>query len=134
MKELTKLYDTDKNVSMKNKKQNSTNSINEFQINHSCGIAYTLSLIGGRWKINILSYLLKENKLRYNEILKLLPGISERMLISKLKELQSDNLVNRIVHQQVPPKVEYELTDLGKSLNEIILLMDNWGEDRLEKK
>lgn len=119
---------------MKNKKQNSTNSINEFQINHSCGIAYTLSLIGGRWKINILSYLLKENKLRYNEILKLLPGISERMLISKLKELQSDNLVNRIVHQQVPPKVEYELTDLGKSLNEIILLMDNWGEDRLEKK
>lgn len=117
---------------MENRKLNSTNSINELQINNSCGIAYTLSLIGGRWKINILSYLLQKNKLRYSEILKLLPGISERMLISKLKELQNDNLVNRIVHQQVPPKVEYELTDLGKSLKDVISLMDIWGEDKLK--
>lgn len=117
---------------MKNRKESSTNSINEAYWNKNCGIAHTLSLIGGRWKINILSYLLKENKLRYNELRKRLVGISERMLISKLKELEKDGLVNRIVHQQVPPKVEYELTDLGTSLEEILHLMDKWGETNLD--
>src|SRR5690606_10237213 len=86
---------------------------------------------GGRWKINILSYLLNEDKLRYNELRKRLVGISERMLIAKLKELEKDGLVNRIVYQQVPPKVEYELTELGTSLQEILYLMDKWGETNL---
>ncbi|MEI3789268.1 MULTISPECIES: winged helix-turn-helix transcriptional regulator [unclassified Chryseobacterium] len=117
---------------MNKRKINSTNHINEVQINENCGIAYTLSLIGGRWKINILSYLLNENRLRYNELLKRLSGISERMLIAKLKELENDNLINRIVYQQVPPKVEYELTDLGKSLSDIMKLMDSWGEKQLK--
>jgi len=53
------------------------------------------------------------------------------MLISKLKELENDGLINRIVHQQVPPKVEYELTELGLSLKQILDLMDKWGEDNL---
>ncbi len=111
------------------RKKNSTNSINENFLNETCGIAYTLSLIGGRWKINILSYLINEHKLRYSELRSRLTGISERMLISKLKELESDGLVNRIVHPQVPPKVEYELTTLGKSFEEILKLMANWGEE-----
>ncbi|GEN71456.1 transcriptional regulator [Chryseobacterium lathyri] len=126
------MYGTNKKVCMNKRKINSTNHINEVQINENCGIAYTLSLIGGRWKINILSYLLNENRLRYNELLKRLPGISERMLIAKLKELENDNLINRIVYQQVPPKVEYELTDLGKSLSDIMKLMDSWGEKQLK--
>ncbi|MGF7027902.1 DNA-binding HxlR family transcriptional regulator [Sphingobacterium sp. HSC-15S19] len=62
---------------------------------------------------------------------KKLVGISERMLIAKLKELEQDNLITRIVYQQVPPKVEYELTALGRSLEEILTLMDKWGEDNL---
>ncbi|MBF7093037.1 helix-turn-helix transcriptional regulator [Flavobacterium sp. ALJ2] len=111
------------------RKENSTNSINENFLNETCGIAYTLSLIGGRWKINILSYLINEHKLRYSELRSKLTGISERMLISKLKELESDGLVNRIVHPQVPPKVEYELTTLGKSFEKILKLMANWGEE-----
>jgi len=127
------LYDTDKKVSMNKRKENSTNSINEIYWKDHCGIALTLSIIGGRWKINILSYLLSEQKLRYSELRKRLIGISERMLISKLKELENDGLVNRIVHQQVPPKVEYELTELGLSLKEILYLMDKWGEDNLTK-
>ncbi|MNQ64083.1 putative HTH-type transcriptional regulator YtcD [compost metagenome] len=110
------------------KKQNSTNSINEIYWKENCGIVNTLSAIGGRWKINILSYLLNEKKLRYSELKNRLVGISERMLISKLKELESDGLINRIVHQQFPPKVEYELTDLGISLKKILQLMDEWGE------
>lgn len=82
-------------------------------------------------EINILSYLLNEGKLRYSELRKRLVGISERMLIAKLKELEHDKLINRIVYQQVPPKVEYELTELGRSLEEILNLMDRWGEDNL---
>ena|SRR5690606_33433799 len=118
---------------MAERKENSTNSINEIYWKENCGIAFTLSIIGGRWKISILSYLLNDKKLRYSELKKRLVGISERMLISKLKELESDGLVKRIVHQQVPPKVEYELTELGRSLKDILVLMDEWGEDNLAK-
>ncbi|WP_460687088.1 winged helix-turn-helix transcriptional regulator, partial [Niabella aquatica] len=81
----------------------------------------------------ILSYLLNEKKLRYSELRKRLIGISERMLIAKLKELENDGLVNRIVHQQIPPKVEYELTELGLSLKQILKLMDKWGEDNVAR-
>lgn len=116
---------------MENRKENSTNNINEIYWKENCGIAFTLSVIGGRWKINILSYLLNEQKLRYSELRNRLVGISERMLIAKLKELEKDKLVNRIVHQQVPPKVEYELTELGHSLQEILLMMDKWGENNV---
>jgi DNA-binding HxlR family transcriptional regulator len=115
------------------RKENSSNSINENFLNETCGIAYTLSLIGGRWKINILSYLINEHKLRYSELRSRLTGISERMLISKLKELESDGLVNRIVHPQVPPKVEYELTTLGKSFEDILNLMADWGDKNHKK-
>ncbi|WP_447636333.1 winged helix-turn-helix transcriptional regulator [Flavobacterium microcysteis] len=118
---------------MKKRKESSTNSINEKYWNNNCGIAFTLSLIGGRWKINILSYLLNEKILRYSELRNRLVGISERMLISQLKELENDGLVNRIVHKQVPPKVEYELTELGSSLQPILHLMDKWGEDNIVK-
>lgn len=118
---------------MKDRKENSTSNINEIYWKGNCGISHTLSLIGGRWKINILSYLLNEKTLRYSELRKRLVGISERMLIAKLKELEQDGLINRIVHQQVPPKVEYELTELGLSLKQIIGLMDKWGEKQLVK-
>lgn len=113
------------------KKENSTNSINEIYWKEHCGISHTLSLIGGRWKINIIVFLLNEGTLRYNELRKRLVGISERMLIAKLKELENDGLVNRIVYQQVPPKVEYELTTLGTSLIDIINRMEKWGQSNL---
>ena len=110
------------------RKEKSTNNLNEEYLNKNCGITYTMSKIDGRWKINILAFLLNNKKLRYSELKNMLEGISERMLIAKLKELEKDGLVNRIVHQQVPPKVEYELTDLALSLKNILYLMDEWGE------
>ena len=116
---------------MNKRKANSTNSINEIYWKDNCGIGFTLSLIGGRWKINIISFLLNEKILRYSELRNRLVGISERMLISKLKELENDGLINRIVHHQVPPKVEYELTELGLSLKEILNSMDKWGENNM---
>lgn len=113
---------------MASRKEHSTNSINENYWNDTCGIGYTLSVIGGRWKINILAFLLNIGKQRYSELRKRLVGISERMLIAKLKELEKAGLITRIVHQQVPPKVEYELTDVGRSLEDLIRLMDQWGD------
>lgn len=116
------------------RKENSTNSVNELYWKDNCGIAYTLSVIGGRWKINILSYLLHEDKLRFTELKNRLVGVSERMLILKLKELENDGLIHRIVHQQVPLKVEYELTAFGRSLEELLILMDKWGEAGVDRK
>lgn len=116
---------------MNKRKENSTNNINEKYWDEHCGISHTLSLIGGRWKINIIVFLLNEKKLRYSELKKRLVGISERMLILKLKELVNDGLVHRIAYQQVPPKVEYKLTALGSSLEEIINKMEEWGQFNL---
>ena len=113
---------------MAKRKENSTSSLNENYWKENCGITRTLCLIGGHWKINILAFLLKEKILRYHELRKRLHGISERMLIAKLKELENDGLVTRTVYQQVPPKVEYSLSELGSSLESIIQLMDHWGE------
>jgi len=116
---------------MDRRKENSTNTINLTHLNNYCGISYTLAMIGGRWKINILAYLLKDQKLRFGEIRNKLEGISERMLIKCLKELENDGLINKIVYDQYPRKVEYELTELGSSLEEIINLMDKWGESKI---
>jgi DNA-binding HxlR family transcriptional regulator len=116
---------------MDGRKKNSTNNINLTYLNNFCGISHTLTMIGGRWKINILIYLLRDQKLRFGEIRNKLEGISERMLIKCLKELENDGLINKIIYDQYPRKVEYELTDLGSSLEEIITLMDKWGESKM---
>ncbi|MET3535213.1 winged helix-turn-helix transcriptional regulator [Chryseobacterium limigenitum] len=118
---------------METRKENSTNNINFTYLNKYCGISYTLAMIGGRWKINILAYLLKDQKLRFGELRNKLEGISERMLIKNLKELENNGLINKIIYQQYPRKVEYQLTELGQSLNEIIRCMDEWGELRYDK-
>lgn len=113
-------------VSMK--KENSTNSINQKIINASCGTAVTLALISGRWKLNILWQLL-EGKLRYGDIKKRIPNISERMLALQLKEMEIDRLVTRTVYPQVPPRVEYELTSLGQSMEPMLRSIDEWGDE-----
>lgn len=113
-------------VSMK--KENSTNSINQKIINASCGTAVTLALISGRWKLNILWQLL-EGKLRYGDIKKRIPNISERMLALQLKEMETDGLVTRTVYPQVPPRVDYELTNLGQSMEPMLRSIDEWGDE-----
>lgn len=110
------------------RKEASSNSLNEKQIMATCGMGYALSLIGGRWKSNILWRLLTKGKLRYSELRKHIPDISERMLVSQLRELEADQLVNRIVYPQVPPRVEYELTALGHSMQPMLQSISDWGE------
>lgn len=89
---------------------------------------YTLSLINGKWKLLILYNLGKYHVLRYNELQRILEKITYRTLSSTLKELESDGLVHREEYPQIPPKVEYSLTEKGRSLLPILAAMCDWGE------
>lgn len=109
------------------RKEASTNTINKAHLEANCGIAYTNSILSGRWKLSILAFLLDEKKLRYSELRNRLSGISERMLIAQLKELKRDSLIKRISYPEVPPRVEYELSEKGKSLEKILIQMAEWG-------
>lgn len=110
------------------RKKTSTNWLNEEHLKASCGMVYTLSLIGGRWKAGILFMLLNYEPLRFSELRELLSGISERMLAKQLGELEEDGLILRIAYPEIPPRVEYKLTELGNSTHEILMRMSEWGE------
>ncbi|MFA9288970.1 MAG: winged helix-turn-helix transcriptional regulator [Weeksellaceae bacterium] len=88
----------------------------------------TLDVIGGKWKPLIL-WLLKDKTLRFNELYKAINGITQKMLTQQLRELEADQIVKRTVYPEVPPKVEYSVTEFGKTLQPIFKLMDEWGEN-----
>lgn len=92
-----------------------------------CPLEATLSLIGGKYKILIVYFLINRT-LRYSELQKLLPQASPKMLAQQLKELERDGLIHRELYPVVPPKTEYSLTELGRSLAPIILAIYQWGE------
>ena len=92
------------------------------------GFSYTLSLISGKYKMTILYTLMEFGVVRFNEMKKYIGGISYKTLSSTLKELEADQLVHRKEYPQIPPKVEYSLTDRGKSLIPILDKMCEWGE------
>ncbi|AJY75149.1 winged helix-turn-helix transcriptional regulator [Paenibacillus beijingensis] len=87
----------------------------------------TLDVIGGKWKGVILYHLL-DGKKRFNEFRRLYPGMTQFMLTLQLRELERDGIIHREVYKQVPPKVEYSLTDFGKTLEPVIVAMKEWGE------
>ncbi len=92
-----------------------------------CYFELALQVIGGKWKSNILYLLGNFPVLRFGEFKKKLPDVSEKMLIQQLRELEKDGMVKRKVYRQVPPKVEYSLTELGSSLVPILLMLRDWG-------
>jgi len=92
------------------------------------GFSYTLSLINGKYKMTILYTLMKFGVVRFNEMKKYIGEISYKTLSSALKELEADKLVHREEYPQIPPKVEYSLTERGKSLIPILDRMCEWGE------
>lgn len=94
---------------------------------------YTLSLIGGKWKMIIMFWLWKNEVLRYGELKKKIVGITHKMLSSQLKELELDEILIRKEYPQIPPKVEYFLSDKGKSLMPILYEMCNWGKQYYKK-
>jgi DNA-binding HxlR family transcriptional regulator len=107
-------------------KENSTNQVNKQLIQGLCPVTFTLEKIGGRWKPIIL-YNLRSNTLRYGQLRRCIPGITEKMLIQQLRELETDGLVNRETKPIVPPHVEYSLTPLGESLSPLLNEMAQWG-------
>lgn len=95
-------------------------------IEYQCSMELTLDLIGGKWKALILWHL-GENTLRFSELKKTLPKITQKMLTQQLRELEASGLVNRYIYTQIPPKVEYSLTPAGKSLLPILDTLCQWG-------
>jgi len=95
---------------------------------YHCPMELTLDLIGGKWKALILWHL-GENTLRFSELKKALPKITQKMLTQQLRELEEGGLVTRFIYRQVPPKVEYSLTTTGKTLLPILATMYQWGID-----
>lgn len=89
-------------------------------------VQITLDVIGGKWKPLIL-YLLNVKTLRFNELFKEIQGITQKMLTQQLREMEYDGLIERKVYPQIPPKVEYSLTEYGKTLQPILESMCEWG-------
>lgn len=101
--------------------------------NDRCPVEATLELIGGKYKALILWHL-SESTMRFSELKKEIASATAKMLTQQLRELEAQNLIHREVFPVIPPKVEYSLTDLGKSLMPVLVAMRNWGADYLRTK
>lgn len=99
---------------------------------YNCPVEATADILGGKWKTVILYYLLQGSK-RFNELRRLLPEVTQRMLTLQLRELEQDGIVHREIYKEIPPKVEYSLTEFGTSLGPIVAQMLDWGERYLEQ-
>lgn len=102
-------------------------------LNQNCPVSATIRLIGGKYKALLLWHL-TDRTLRFNELRKLAPEATAKMLTQQLRELERDGLIVRTVYPVVPPKVEYALTEQGKSLFPILQAMYAWGAERMEQE
>lgn len=99
-----------------------------------CPVKYTLGVIGGKWKLRILAQLLKKDVIRFNELKKQISGITNTMLSNSLHELEQNQLIIRNQYNEMPLRVEYELTDKGKSLLPLLYELSHWGKSQMENK
>ena len=104
----------------------------ESQVLEKCPVETAIDALAGKWKILILWYLRAETK-RFNELQKLLPRTTQKMLIQKLRDLENDGIIERKVYPVVPPKVEYSLTPYGQTLKPILKQLYLWGEIHKDK-
>ena len=95
------------------------------------GIEATLEIFGGKWKA-LITYILTFGTKRTGELQRLIPGISQKVLIEKLKELEKDGIIERHVYEEMPPKVEYKLTEYGRSFSNILYSMCFWGRENIK--
>ncbi|MDM5221061.1 winged helix-turn-helix transcriptional regulator [Peribacillus sp. NJ11] len=100
---------------------------------NNCGnIEVALDLIVGKWKPVILFHLMSNEKLRFSELQRAIPEVTKKMLTTQLRELEYHDIINRKVYPQVPPKVEYSMTEYGRGLMPVLVAMRNWGLSHLE--
>ncbi|WP_026690918.1 winged helix-turn-helix transcriptional regulator [Alteribacter aurantiacus] len=95
-----------------------------------CSIEYTLNKVGGKWKLVILWHVMVDGTKRYNEMRRLLPGITHKMLSQQLKELEQDGLIIRTQYNEMPPKVEYSISEKGLTLKHVLEAMHAWGTEQ----
>ena len=103
------------------------------EITNCCPVSATLDLIGGKYKSLILWHL-AESKMRFSQLNKLIPTATAKMLTQQLREMESQKLIHREVFPVVPPKVEYSLTELGRSLMPVLIAMRDWGAEYLHSQ
>ncbi len=131
------MCDTTKNVTNRKEETKMTRNMREGAMNvrrhECCPMEAAMDVIGGRWKGVILYHLLDGPK-RFGELGRRLPGVTQRMLTLQLRELEEDEVVHREIFKQIPPKVEYSLTEFGKSLEPTIALMCGWGQQYLDRQ
>jgi len=114
------------------RKETSTNTLNAKELYETCGMAIAVRILGGRWKPGIIWHL-GHNRVRYSQLKALIPNISERMLVQQLKELEKYGFVERFAFPEVPPRVEYALSEEGKTLLPIVQSLADWGNAQREK-
>jgi DNA-binding HxlR family transcriptional regulator len=103
---------------------------------YRCPVELTIDLLGGKWKA-VLLWELSVKMLRFNELTRLFPNATRKMLTQQLKEMERDGIINRKEYYQMPPKVEYSLTDFGRTFMPVLFSMNQWGEDyiiRMQKQ
>jgi DNA-binding HxlR family transcriptional regulator len=113
---------------MGKRKTTSTNFINMEKLVDFCGVMYSIDMLGGRWKLAIL-YKLEKRTRRFKELKEHIPGISDRMLTLHLQELEKHGLVIRTVYAEVPPRVEYTLSESARKLAPIWQQLESWGAE-----
>lgn len=99
---------------------------------YNCGVEALIDVAGGKWKPLIIYHLLSEKK-RFNELKRLIEGITSRALTLQLRELETCGVISRTIYPEVPPRVEYSLTEFGKTLEPVLLVMKGWGDDYLTR-
>lgn len=107
--------------------------VRQKQSEYKCPLEATLEIIGGKYKGIIIGYLINKT-LRYNELQKLIPQATPKMLIQQLKELERDGIIKRTLYPVVPPKTEYSLTPRGKTLIPAIIELNKWGQNYLREE
>jgi len=103
-----------------------------YDCNFGCPVEASLEVVGGKWKGVILFHLSSGTK-RYNELMRLMPNVTQRMLTRQLRELEADQVVQRKIYPEVPPKVEYTLTEFGTTLAPILKSLQQWGMEYLDR-
>lgn len=105
----------------------------EGEVSH-CRVEEALGIVVGKWKPVIILYLLHEGTKRFSELKRSMPGITQKMLTKQLRELEEEDIIQRVVYPQVPPKVEYSMTDYGRTLSPILEAMHEWGTHHVVHK
>lgn len=103
----------------------------DYTCNFGCAVEAAIEVIGGKWK-GVVLYHLQDGTKRFNELRKIIPSVTQRMLTRQLRELEMDGVIERKVYAEVPPKVEYSITEFGKSLAPIIAALEKWGNQHID--